>query len=131
MKKFNVNTAKRSDMVNITGQVQRCVDDIGIKSGVVHVFIPHTTAGVSINENADPDVTRDVMFALERAVPNEGFDHFEGNSDAHTKAQLTGFSAAVIVEEGRLMLGTWQGIYFCEFDGPRRRQVFVQGTSCG
>ena len=118
-------------MVNITGQVQRCVDDIGIKSGVVHVFIPHTTAGVSINENADPDVVRDVMYALERAVPNEGFEHFEGNSDAHTKAQLTGFSTAVIVEDGRLMLGTWQGIYFCEFDGPRRRQVFVQGTSCG
>lgn len=130
MKKFSVNTKHRSDMVNITRDVQKCVDEIGLKCGVVHVFIPHTTAGVSINENADPDVVRDVMFALERAVPNQGFMHFEGNSDAHTKAQMTGFSVTVILEEGRLMLGTWQSIYFCEFDGPRSRNVYVQVISC-
>ena len=117
-------------MVNITGEVQKCVDDIGLISGVVHVFIPHTTAGISINENTDPDVVRDVLYALERAVPSEGYRHYEGNSDAHTKAQITGLSVTVIVEEGRLMMGTWQGIYFCEFDGPRRRQVYVQGISC-
>ena len=79
--------------------MQKCVDEIGLESGVVHVFIPHATAGVTINENADPDVTRDVMYALERAVPNEGFAHFEGNSDAHTKAQLTGFETTLIVRE--------------------------------
>ena len=102
-------------MVNITSDVSRCVKEIGIENGVVHIFVPHTTAGVSINENADPDVTRDVVFAMERAVPNEGFDHFEGNSDAHTKAQMTGLSLSVIIDEGQLMLGVWQGIYFCEF----------------
>lgn len=130
MKKFRVETKRRSDMVNITRDVQKCVEQTGIKSGVVHVFIPHTTAGVSINENADPDVVRDVVYDLERAVPNEGFKHFEGNSDAHTKAQLTGFSVTVIVEDARLVLGTWQSIYFCEFDGPRTRQVYVQAVSC-
>lgn len=117
-------------MEDITRNVQKCVDELSLKSGVVHVFIPHTTAGVSINENADPDVVRDVMFALDRAVPNEGFNHFEGNSDAHTKAQMTGFSVTVIVEDGKLMLGTWQSIYFCEFDGPRQRKVYVQAISC-
>jgi len=130
VKKININTKKRSCMVNITGEVERCVKEIGIKSGVVHIFVPHTTAGVSINENADPDVVRDVVFALERAVPNTGFSHFEGNSDAHTKAQMTGLSITVIVEDGRLMLGVWQGIYFCEFDGPRQRQVYVKAISC-
>lgn len=126
MKRINVHTKTRSDMVNITSDVRRCVKETGVKSGVVHIFVPHTTAGISINENADPDVTRDVMFAMERAVPNDGFHHYEGNSDAHTKAQMTGLSITVIVEDGELMLGTWQGIYFCEFDGPRSRQVYMQ-----
>lgn len=129
MKKFNVKTRSRSDMIPITLEVQRCVTESGVASGVVHVFIPHTTAGVSINENSDPDVPRDVVFAMQRAVPNEGFDHIEGNSDAHTKAQLTGLSLTVIVEDGRLCLGTWQDIYFCEYDGPRHRNVFVQVIS--
>lgn len=113
-------------MVNITSEVSRCTKEIGIENGVVHIFVPHTTAGVSINENADPDVTDDVVFALGRAVPNVGFAHFEGNSDAHTKAQMTGLSVTVIVQNSELMLGVWQGIYFCEFDGPRHRQVYVQ-----
>ncbi len=130
MKKFSVNTKRRSEMVNITSDVAKCVQQIGIKNGVVHIFVPHTTAGVSINENADPDVVRDVVFAMERAVPNEGFNHYEGNSDAHTKAQMTGLSLSVIIEDGQLMLGVWQGIYFCEFDGPRNRQVYVQAISC-
>jgi secondary thiamine-phosphate synthase enzyme len=130
MEKISVNTKRRCEMVNITSDVAGCVKETGIKSGVVHIFVPHTTAGVSINENADPDVVRDVVFAMERAVPNEGFDHFEGNSDAHTKAQMTGLSLTVIVQDGHLMLGVWQGIYFCEFDGPRSRQVYVQAINC-
>ena len=104
----------------------RCVHESGVTSGLVCVFVPHTTAGVTINENADPDVKRDLLFALERAVPNAGFFHIEGNSDAHTKALMTGFSASLVVEDGRLMLGTWQGIYFCEFDGPRNRRAYVK-----
>ena len=130
MKKFSVHTKSRACMVNITSDVSRCAKEIGIENGVVHIFVPHTTAGVSINENADPDVTDDVVFALERAVPNEGFNHYEGNSDAHTKAQMTGLSLSVIVQDGQMMLGVWQGIYFCEFDGPRNRQVYVQAISC-
>jgi secondary thiamine-phosphate synthase enzyme len=130
MEKISVKTTQRCEMVNITSDVSRCVQRIGIKSGVAHIFVPHTTAGVSINEDADPDVVRDVVFAMGRAVPNEGFAHFEGNSDAHTKAQMTGLSLSVIVEDGRLMLGVWQGIYFCEFDGPRSRQVYVQAINC-
>ena len=126
MKRIEVRTRKRCEMVDITRDVQQCVRESGVMDGLVCVFVPHTTAGVSINENADPDVKRDVMFALERAVPNSGFAHMEGNSDAHTKAQMTGFSLTVIVEGGRLMLGTWQSIYFCEFDGPRHRQAFVK-----
>jgi len=108
--------------------VQACVAKSGIRSGVACIFIPHTTAGVAINENADPDVKRDVLFALERAVPNSGFAHCEGNSDAHTKAVLTGSSVSVIIEESRLCLGTWQSIYFCEYDGPRNRKAYIKIT---
>ncbi len=130
MNRISLVTKRRCEMVNITSDVKRCVQDVGIKNGVAHVFVPHTTAGVSINENTDPDVVRDIVFAMERAVPNEGFAHYEGNSDAHTKAQMTGLSLSVIVDNGELMLGVWQGIYFCEFDGPRSRQVYVQAISC-
>ncbi len=126
MKRIPVNTNKRCEMVDITAQVAAAVKDSGILSGVVHIFVPHTTAGVTINENADPDVKRDVLFALERAVPNIGFAHTEGNSDAHTKALMTGFSLCVIIEDAKLCLGTWQGIYFCEYDGPRARQIYVK-----
>ena len=126
MRTFSVTTAHRCEMVDITRDVQRCVDESGISSGIAVVFVPHTTAGVTINENADPDVKRDVLFALERAVPNTDFHHCEGNSDAHTKALMTGFSKTLIIDGARLMLGTWQSVYFCEFDGPRMRKVFVQ-----
>lgn len=99
---------------------------MGIKDGVVTVFVPHTTAGVTINENADPDVMQDVEAALERAVPwNGGYRHGEGNAAAHVKASMMGSSAQILVAGGRLRLGTWQGIYFCEFDGPRSRHVWV------
>ncbi len=113
-------------MTDITRQVAEAVKESGVRSGLAVVFVPHTTAGVTICENADPDVKRDVLFALERAVPDAGFYHSEGNSDAHVKALLTGSSASVIVEDGALCLGTWQGIFFCEYDGPRRRRIFIK-----
>jgi secondary thiamine-phosphate synthase enzyme len=123
---INIRSSKRCELIDITPEISRTVNESGITSGIVSVFIPHTTAGVTINENADPDVKRDVLFALERAVPNSGFYHCEGNSDAHTKALMTGFSLAVIVEDGRLVLGTWQSIYFCEYDGPRQRKAYIK-----
>lgn len=126
MKTFNVRSSKRCELIDITRDVGAYISESGVQSGLVCIFIPHTTAGVSINENADPDVKRDILYALERAVPNSGFMHGEGNSDAHTKAMMTGFSVTVIVEYGRLMLGTWQSIYFCEYDGPRSRKVYVK-----
>lgn len=126
MKTINIRSSKRCELIDITPEISRAVKESGMTSGIVSVFIPHTTAGVTINENADPDVKRDVLFALERAVPNSGFHHFEGNSDAHTKALMTGFSLTVIVEDGRLVLGTWQSIYFCEYDGPRQRKAYIK-----
>ena len=126
MNKIELRTSRQCEMVDITHSVQQCVQKSGVQSGLVCVFVPHTTAGVSLHENADPDVKRDVLYALERAIPNSGFVHMENNSDAHTKAQMTGFSLTLIVEDGRLVLGTWQSIYFCEFDGPRRRQVYIK-----
>ncbi len=128
METINIKTNKRCEFIDITRDVQACVAKSGIRSGVACIFIPHTTAGVAINENADPDVKRDVLFALERAVPNSGFAHCEGNSDAHTKAVLTGSSVSVIIEESRLCLGTWQSIYFCEYDGPRNRKAYIKIT---
>jgi secondary thiamine-phosphate synthase enzyme len=123
---ISIKTNKRCEFVDITSDVQACVTKSGAVSGVAYIFIPHTTAGVAINENADPDVKRDVLYALERAVPNSGFVHCEGNSDAHTKAVLTGSSASVIIEDARLCLGTWQDIYFCEYDGPRQRKAYIK-----
>jgi secondary thiamine-phosphate synthase enzyme len=126
MKTFEVRSSARCEMINITRDVAQCVRESGVTDGLACVFVPHTTAGVTINENADPDVRRDLLFALERAVPNAGFHHIENNSDAHTKALMTGSSVSVIVEGGKLVLGTWQGIYFCEYDGPARRRVLVK-----
>ncbi len=126
MRSISIKTTQRCEMVDLTRDVQRCVEESGIEDGIAVVFVPHTTAGVTINENADPDVKRDVLFALERAVPNAGFHHGEGNSDAHTKALMTGFSSTLIISGARLVLGTWQSVYFCEFDGPRTRHASVQ-----
>ncbi len=126
MKTVNVRSSKRCELIDITRDVAACIKESGVQSGLVCIFVPHTTAGITINENADPDVKRDIIFALERAVPNTGFMHGEGNSDAHTKALMAGFSVTVIVENGRLVLGTWQSLYFCEFDGPRSRKVNVK-----
>jgi secondary thiamine-phosphate synthase enzyme len=127
IKEFELKTAGRTQLLDITPQAQAYLDDVQAKSGVLTVFVPHTSAGVTINENADPDVARDILSFTSRLVPESGgFSHAEGNSDAHIKSSLFSPSLAVIVEDGRLMLGTWQGIYFAEFDGPRRRKVWLK-----
>ena len=127
MKSLSVRTQKHTQFLDITRAVQSAVSDQGAKNGIVTVFVPHTTAGITINENADPDVVSDITAALEKAVPWQArYQHSEGNAAAHVKASLVGSSVQVILEEGRLKLGTWQAIYFCEFDGPRSRDVWVQ-----
>ncbi|MBW3625176.1 MAG: secondary thiamine-phosphate synthase enzyme YjbQ [Armatimonadetes bacterium] len=124
---FRLSTRRRSELVEITRQVQEIVSRTGLTDGVIVVYVPHTTAGVCINENADPDVRSDVTRFLERLIPQDaGFDHVEENSDSHIKAILTGSSVTALVEEGRLLLGRWQGIYFAEYDGPRTREVWTK-----
>ncbi|RLB59701.1 MAG: YjbQ family protein [Deltaproteobacteria bacterium] len=127
MKSFSISTGARDAMLDITGQVRRAVEESGISEGLCLVYCPHTTAGITINENADPDVPRDLLAALDRAVPwQAGYRHAEGNSAAHVKSSLVGCAAQVIVSGGRLVLGTWQSVFFCEFDGPRRRSFHVE-----
>jgi secondary thiamine-phosphate synthase enzyme len=129
MKSFSVRTRKHTQFLDITREIQSSLSDLGIRSGAVTVFVPHTTAGVTINENADPDVTVDIADALEKAVPwQAAYSHTEGNAAAHVKASVMGSSVQIIVEDGRLQLGTWQGVYFCEFDGPRSRKVWVHAV---
>lgn len=125
----SVRTQRHTQFIDITREVQSAASRLGVETGVITVFIPHTTAGVTINENADPDVMADMEQALERAIPwQAGYRHSEGNSAAHVKASMMGPSLHVIVEKGQLQLGTWQGIYFCEFDGPRTRTVWISAT---
>ncbi len=127
MTSVRVNTQKEQEFVSITRQVEDAVETMGIQNGLCVVYCPHTTAGVTINENADPDVARDLLLALEKAFPNHPeFRHAEGNSAAHARACAVGASVTVPVREGQLALGRWQGIYFCEFDGPRQRQYHIQ-----
>ena len=127
MTTIQVQTRQRTQLINISREIQEAVKEAGLESGLVTVFVPHTTAAVTINENADPDVPRDILHEINKVIPFEdGYHHFEGNSAAHIKASIFGASETIIVENGRLQLGTWQGIYFCEFDGPRLRQVWVQ-----
>lgn len=128
VREFSLSTS-REDFVNITRQVAEAVRDSGVTDGVCTVFCPHTTAAITINENADPDVVRDLLFALAKTYPDRSeFRHAEGNSAAHLKSSTIGASEQIIVSGGRLLLGTWQGIYFCEFDGPRSRRFYVQVT---
>lgn len=125
--RLDVSTRSQTELQDITSQVQRAVTDSGVQNGVCYVYVSHTTAGVIINENADPSVARDILMTLNKLVPRRGnYSHREGNADAHIKASLVGSSEAILVEGGRLALGTWQGIFFCEFDGPRRRHVLVK-----
>ncbi len=124
--KFEVTSSRHEELIDITEAVEKAVQREKIQEGICVVYTPHTTAGITINENEDPDVLRDILYGLERMIPDEGFHHSEGNSTAHIKSSLMGCSKQVLVEKGKLQLGTWQGIYFCEFDGPRTRQVWVQ-----
>jgi len=127
MREVKVSTRRRNEMIDITGDVQSVVDMEKIKDGMVVVYVPHTTAGVTINEGADPSVQRDIITTLARLVPeNGGYHHMEGNSDAHIKASIMGSSVTVIVNNGRLVLGTWQHIFFYEGDGPRKRKIYVE-----
>ncbi len=124
---FTLRSTSRSQMIDITTQIQDHVTVAGIRDGLCVVYVPHTTAGVTINEGADPSVCRDILHILERIVPKDGgYHHAEGNSDSHVKASMLGASATLIVEGGRLVLGTWQRVFFCEFDGPRTRRVDVK-----
>ena len=125
--KINIDTHARVEFQDITGMVRDIVEASGVQSGVCHVFVPHTTAAVMINEHADPDVMEDIGAQLDLIAPqNNKYRHSEGNSPAHIKASLIGDSKAILVEYGSLALGTWQGIFFCEFDGPRRRSLMVK-----
>jgi secondary thiamine-phosphate synthase enzyme len=127
MTTLTVETSRREELVDVTRQVQEVAAATGIESGSVICFVPHTTAGITINEAADPDVKRDIIDKLSRDIPrDDGFHHAEGNSDAHIKASLMGSSVQVLLENRRLVLGRWQGIFFCEFDGPRTRQLIVK-----
>ena len=124
---FPVRTTSHTQMIDITRQVQQTVSESGVKDGLCIVFIPHTTAAVTINENADPDVQTDFMKEINKIVPwEDGYLHMEGNAAAHLKASMMGFSETVIINDGRLVLGTWQGIYFLEYDGARNRKVIVK-----
>lgn len=126
MKEISLETHSRVEMIDITAAVQKAIGEEKIEEGICLVYTPHTTAAVTINENADPDVPRDILDALDRGVPlSANYRHAEGNSAAHVKSSLVGASELVIIEKGRLVLGTWQSIFFCEFDGPRTRKVLI------
>jgi secondary thiamine-phosphate synthase enzyme len=117
----------RNESVDITSDIQTVIDESGIKNGVCYVYVPHTTAGVTINEGADPSVARDIQNTLSKLVPHSGhYLHTEGNSDAHIKSTIAGSSQVIVIGEGKLLLGTWQSVFFCEFDGPRHRRVTVK-----
>jgi len=127
MKQFTVRTNARAEMIDITDRIRILLKESRIRSGICHVFVPHTTAAVTINENADPDVPQDILMELGEIVPyNNHYRHAEGNSAAHIKASILGASETVFIENGDLVLGTWQSIFFCEFDGPRTRRVIVR-----
>ena len=124
---INISTSKRCDFIDITSKIKKVIHESGVSSGTCHVFVPHTTAALTINENADPAVRRDIINMLKEIVPQEArYAHAEGNSDAHIKSSLLGQDTTVLIENGGLKLGTWQGIFFCEFDGPRRRDIWVK-----
>jgi secondary thiamine-phosphate synthase enzyme len=127
IKEIPIKSMAKTEFIDITDHVQDAIDELNIKKGVCYLFVPHTTAGITINEGADPSVKKDIEEQLVKLVPFDGrYHHSEGNSPAHIKASLLGFSTFILIEEGRLRLGTWQSIYFCEFDGPRNRRVSLK-----
>jgi len=129
MNTVSVKTGKRREFVDVTSHIRKTVSEAGIKDGLVVAYVPHTTAGITINENADPAVPRDILSQLEKLVPEDGgYRHGEGNSDAHIQASIMGSSVTVIVEGGKLVLGTWQSVFFCEFDGPRNRKLHIKAV---
>ncbi len=124
---IQIETHQREELIDVTHKVQTAVSGSGVENGVVILFVPHTTAAITINENADPSVRRDIIYKLNKEIPqSDGYHHSEGNADAHVKSTLVGHSLQVIISNGRLMLGSWQGIYFCEFDGPRTRKLYLK-----
>ncbi|MHB0946385.1 MAG: secondary thiamine-phosphate synthase enzyme YjbQ [Sedimentisphaerales bacterium] len=127
---FDVNTTAGNQLIDITEKIRKAVSDTGITNGSAIIYCPHTTAAITINENADPDVVHDILLTLSEIIPRRrtGYRHGEGNSDAHVKSSLVGCSETIIISERKLQLGVWQGIYFCEFDGPRKRTVNIQIT---
>lgn len=125
--RIEVRSSQRLEFIDITGDVQGVISAGGVDNGVCYIYVPHTTAAVTINEGADPSVKRDIQTMLNKLIPHHGdYHHMEGNSDAHIKATLVGTSETIMIDKGRLVLGTWQSIYFCEFDGPRSREVYVR-----
>jgi secondary thiamine-phosphate synthase enzyme len=127
MKTIHVQTEDRSEMIDITGQVREAIQAAEFRNGLCMLYVPHTTAGITINESADPSVRRDILMVLNRMVPwSADYQHSEGNSAAHIKSSLMGASQLVAVENGQMVLGTWQGIFFCEFDGPRKRKLQIK-----
>ena len=125
--RLSIRTGGKVDFQDITGTVRDTISSSGVKNGVCHVFVPHTTAGITINEHADPSVVQDIMAQLDKMVPQHNrYRHLEGNSPAHIKASLVGSSQTLFVEDGKPVLGTWQGVFFCEFDGPRNRSLLIK-----
>ena len=127
LKRLEVKTRTRTELIDITSKIEKIVKEGQVKNGVCYLFVPHTTAGITINENADPSVRQDILRELDKVIPFEdNYSHGEGNAAAHIKASLVGSSATIFIEGGGLVLGTWQGIYLCEFDGPRARKVLMK-----
>ena len=127
IKTINISSKSRNELIDITADVAGTIKQSGIRDGVCYIFVPHTTAGITINEGADPSVRRDILAALKKVFPpDEDYAHAEGNSDAHIKASLTGSTASTIIENGELILGTWQAIFLCEYDGPRNRKIIIK-----
>lgn len=127
LKHLHISTGSQTELIDITDKIQSVLSESKIQSGICQVFIPHTTAGITINENADPSVKRDILKELNKVIPfDDNYQHSEGNSAAHIKSSVIGISLSLLVEDSRLQLGTWQGIYFCEFDGPRSRKIWIK-----
>jgi secondary thiamine-phosphate synthase enzyme len=127
LKTLNIKSKAKTEFIDITDDIHEAIKESGVKSGICYIYAPHTTAGITINEGADPSVKRDILTTLNRLIPFEGdYQHMEGNSPAHIKSTIVGVSQVIVIEDSKAMLGTWQSVYFCEFDGPRHRRVIVK-----